>query len=163
VQILGSGLNFAKTIVLNGTGVGGTGALENLVGGSNTWSGNILLNSDAAIGVGSGTTLTQITAAISGKGSLNKVGLGTLVLNAVNTYSAQTTVSAGIVNVQNSLGLGLITGGVAVSSGATLQLQASVPGKALTLNGVGFGMWARCRKERSSTKPALTPGPDPLP
>src|SRR5207244_1524625 len=112
--------------ILNGVGPSGAGALENLIGGNNTWSGNIALQGDSAIGVDSNTTLTQNTGAISGLGNLTKVGVGTLVFNAANAYLGQTTVGAGVVNVQNALGLGLPVGGVAVNSGATLQLQASV-------------------------------------
>src|SRR5207247_1956668 len=50
VQVLGSGLVIGKTIVLNGNGVTGNGALENLSGGSNTWSGSIVLGTPSTIG-----------------------------------------------------------------------------------------------------------------
>src|SRR5262249_4987541 len=50
VQVLGSGLAIAKTIILNGTGINNGGALENLSGGSNTWAGAIALASNSTIG-----------------------------------------------------------------------------------------------------------------
>ena len=140
VQVLGTGLTVAKPIILNGTGVNGTGALENLIGGSNTWSGAITLQTPSNIGADAGTTLTQTTGVISGPGDLTKVGVGTLVLNATNTYAGATNITAGVVNVQNSNGLGLSLGNsVVVNNGATLQLSANVGGKTLTLNGTGFG------------------------
>ena len=140
VQTLGSGLNIAKAIVLNGNVITGNGALENLVGGNNTWSGAITLASATSLGADAGTTLT-ITGVIGGTGNLTKVGAGTLVLNAANTYTGQTNINNGVVNVQNGLGLGLVTGAVVVNSGATLQVQGgiTVPGKNITLNGTGFG------------------------
>ena len=140
VQVLATGLTIAKPIILNGSGVNGTGALENLIGGNNTWSGAIILQTPSSIGADAGTTLTQTTGIISGPGDLTKVGVGTLVLNAVNTYVGASNINAGVVNVQNSNGLGLSLGNsVVVGTGATLQLSANVGGKALTLNGTGFG------------------------
>src|SRR5262249_15893852 len=134
VQVLGSGLNISKSIVLNG--VGGTGALENLIGGSNTWSGAIILQGAASIGVDAGTTLTLATntinglptGGITGGGDLTKVGVGTLVINAPSTGTGNAVVANGILNLQNGVGLGLAAavggGAVTVQSGATLQLQA---------------------------------------
>src|SRR5262245_726557 len=153
VQVLGSGLNINKSIILNGSGAGGTGALENLIGGSNTWSGAIILQGAASIGVDAGTTLTLATntinglptGGITGGGDLTKVGVGTLVINAPSTGTGNAVVANGILNLQNGVGLGLAAavggGAVTVQSGATLQLQGgiTVGGKSVTLNGTGFG------------------------
>src|SRR5205807_6037870 len=111
LQLLGTGMNLFNPLVLNGTGVNGAGALENLVGSSNTWSGNIVLASNATIGVDAGTTLTLPAAALdgmplgglSGPGGVTKVGSGTLVLSATSTYTGDTVVSGGILNIQTGL------------------------------------------------------------
>src|SRR5581483_9928488 len=108
-------------------------------GGNNTWSGNIILNTASALGVDAGTTLTQTTGAISGPGDLTKVGAGTLVLNAVNTYTGNTivgtaTVNGGILNVQNGLALGqasaagggTVTVNTTATTGSTLQVQGGI-------------------------------------
>ena len=100
---------------------------ENLAGGSNTWWGNIILASGSSIGVGTGTTLTLATnvinglavGAIIGNTGLTKLGGGTLVLNLPNNAAGGTTVSAGVLNVQFGLALGLPTSAVTVSSGAS--------------------------------------------
>ncbi|HEX3149406.1 MAG TPA: autotransporter-associated beta strand repeat-containing protein, partial [Gemmataceae bacterium] len=146
IQVLGSGLNIGKALLLNGTGVA-NGALENLFGGSNTWSGSIFLNTASTIAAAGGTTLT-ISGVISGPGNLTTGSIGTVVLNAANTYTGATTVQSGVLNIQNGRALGLpgsAGGAVTVGSNglstATLQLQGgiTVGGKALSLNGVGFG------------------------
>src|SRR5207248_2239798 len=79
--------------------------------------------------ISDGTTATALT----------KAGAGTLVLTGANTYSGLTTVSAGILNIQNGSALGGTAAGTTVSSGATLQLQnnITVGAEALTLSGTG--------------------------
>ncbi len=69
---------------------------------------------------------------------LMKRGLGTLTLTAANTYTGGTTVAQGVLNVQNSNGLGTTPGAVTVSQGATLQVQNNVTlTPAVTLGGAG--------------------------
>jgi len=71
---------------------------------------------------------------------LTKLGTGTLILNAANTFSGQTTVSSGILNVQHNSALGTTVNGTTVNSGAVLQLQGSltIPAEPLTLSGTGI-------------------------
>src|SRR5262249_7669681 len=98
-----------------------------------------------SIGAGAGTTLTlnpgAVSSALLGIADLTKVGPGTLTAggNGSNTLAGNLTIVDRVVNVQNSFRLGLVTGSLAVNSGATLQLQSNVGGKAVTLNGSGFG------------------------
>ena len=146
VQTLATGVTFTKTLVLNGTGINGGGALEDLAGGnnSNTWSGAITLFTGASIGADAGTSLTLSGGiSVSGPGDFTKVGVGTVVLSVADSYTGNTNVAAnaGILSITNGGALGLPGGGVTVNSGATLQLSntITVPGKALTLSGTGFG------------------------
>jgi fibronectin-binding autotransporter adhesin len=70
--------------------------------------------------------------------TLTKSGDGTLILAGNNNYSGTTTVSAGVLNIQNSGALG--SGTVSVTSGAAIQLQGNltIGNQNLTLNGNGF-------------------------
>jgi autotransporter-associated beta strand protein len=57
-------------------------------------------------------------------------------LSGANTYKGSTTISAGTVNVTNNSGLGAVSSGTTVASGATLDFQnVTVGTEAITLNG----------------------------
>jgi fibronectin-binding autotransporter adhesin len=83
----------------------------------------------------------------SGTVSFTKSGTGTLTLSGANTYSGLTTVSGGILLIQNSAALGTTAGGTTVSSGATLELQSNiaVAAEPLTLNGSGVSSFGALR------------------
>lgn len=88
-----------------------------------------------------------ITAPLPAAGEgrpLEKIGIGTLILTAANTYTGVTTITAGTLNIQNAAGLGANGAGAAasgtvVAAGAALELQGgiSIGAEALTLNGTG--------------------------
>jgi autotransporter-associated beta strand protein len=159
LQIQGGITTAAEALTLNGTGVSSDGALRN-ISGTNTYAGLVTLgaatriNSDAGtltlshagtitgafgltVGGAGNTTISSIIGTTSG--TLTKDGAGTLTLSssAANTYTGATTVSAGILNLQNATGLGSTAGSTTVSHGATLQLQGgiAVGEEALSLNG----------------------------
>jgi fibronectin-binding autotransporter adhesin len=73
-------------------------------------------------------------------GGINKLGTGTMTLTGNNTYGGTTTVSAGVLNIQNNTALGAVAGGTTVATNAALELQnnITVGNEALTLNGNGF-------------------------
>jgi len=152
-----------EALTLNGTGVGGTGALRN-ISGDNNYNGNITLgavtrvNSDIGtltIDPGSGNAfsgafnltlggvgnITVNDPIATGAGTLTKDGVGILTLAGPNTYTGLTTVSAGVLNIRNDTALGGTASGSSVTSGAALQMQGgiTVTGEALTLNGTGVG------------------------
>jgi autotransporter-associated beta strand protein len=150
-------INVNQPITLNGAGIGGAGAIDN-VGGNNTWSGAVSLGSASSIGVeldpttGSQLILT-VTGDITGLETsvLSKVGLGILSFPSANDYLGQTLVTAGILRISNSQALGALGGdGTFVTDGATLQLEEdqssnpiTVKGKTLGLTGTGYnGMGA---------------------
>src|SRR5262249_29574928 len=91
----------SKTVVLNGPGLGltnsgllmPTGAFENIANQASTWTGNVVLASDAVLNSTQNTV--TFTGVVSGPGSLTKVGAGTIALAAADTYSGATTVTVG--------------------------------------------------------------------
>jgi autotransporter-associated beta strand protein len=82
-----------------------------------------------------------ITAVVTDGGQtagILKTGNGTLVLSGANDYTGNTTVSAGIVEVDHASGLGAPNGNAYVQIGASLALgPVTVTGKHLFLNGAG--------------------------
>lgn len=73
---------------------------------------------------------------ISGTGELDKTGLGTLTLNSANTYSGDTLISAGVLEVGNAAALG--TGGKVTLDGGALKLINGVTN--VTGVTIDFGM-----------------------
>ncbi len=119
---LSGGCTIASTaLTLNGTGVGGNGALLNL-NGSNTVSGAITLGSNVYIGVNVGTL--DLSNTISGTGfGVTKLGAGILQLDGANTFDQGVTVSAGTVVATGDTALG--SGNATVASGAAWTSMVS--------------------------------------
>jgi len=111
--VIVNGVNNTLTFIKNGTGIQtmrgintytgtttiGGGTLE--IGstgllGNGTYSAAIINNGIFLFGSNSNQTLSGI---ISGTGVLTKSGTGTLITNAVNTYTGGTTVSAGTLQI----------------------------------------------------------------
>ncbi len=149
-----------EPLTLSGSGVANAGALRSLAS-DNTWSGVITLGAAATIGCDANSltlpgsivnsaflttftnagTINVIGTIGSGTGGVTKTGAGTLFLSASNSYGGTTTVSAGVLNVQNASALGTTAAGTTVSSGAALQVQSGidVAGETLSLSGAGIG------------------------
>jgi fibronectin-binding autotransporter adhesin len=142
----GGGITVAEPLTLNGTGIGGTGALLGLAlntGDDDTWSGPITLASDTSIGArpGAGTLLT-ISGVVSGPGALIKTGTGPMVLSggSANTYTGTTTVGQGdlLLHKAGALGTSGSGQGTTVQAGGTLSLAGGITvTEPLTLNGAG--------------------------
>ena len=82
--------------------------------GSLEGNGNVSLGSNN-LTVGSRNTSTDFSGVIQDAGTLTKIGLGTLILSGINTYTGGTTINAGTLAVDGS-----ITSGVAVNNGGAL-------------------------------------------
>ena len=80
-----------------------------------------------------GQNVTWATALTSAGGSLNKTGAGTLKLTNSNTYTGNTTISGGMLNManQNALQNSAVT-----MNGGSLVFDSSVSGHAFTLVGL---------------------------
>ncbi|TFT99967.1 transporter, partial [Polymorphobacter arshaanensis] len=107
------GLQFATTGYT--IGATGTGGLTNASG--------------AFVYANTGISAT-INAVISGAGALDKQGVGTVTLNAANTYTGGTTITDGTLGVGNNAALS--TGTLTMSNSAILQ--AATSGLVLTNN-----------------------------
>lgn len=84
----------------------------------------------------------EIAGRLTGQGSLEKAGSGTLFLTGANDYAGITRVTQGVINVQNATGLGLDTAGTMVATGAALQVQGDISvNEPLSISeaGIGFG------------------------
>ena len=119
-----SGINVAEPLTLNGTGVGGVGALHRTESCTScvvtTWSGPVTLATDATIGLaGSLAVSIDVAGAIDGPGGLTKVGGGTLSLrgSAANTYQGTTTVNEGGLVLDKPAGTIAIPGNLTVGDG----------------------------------------------
>ena len=126
------------TLTLNGTGMGGAGALYNLVG-NNNWNGPIKVATASAIGVANTTTLS-LTGGVSGAG-INKVGSttgdgGTLIfpVSAFGNNQANTTITNGTVQGDGTIGNVTLNGGTL--SGNNAAGNAGTVG-VITQNAIG--------------------------
>jgi autotransporter-associated beta strand protein len=80
------------------------------------------------------TTLT-LTNTINGGGDLNKLGAGTLQLNAANTYSGGTAIAGGKLLANNGSGSATGAGQIAVNSSGTLAGSGAVSGPVVVNSG----------------------------
>lgn len=132
LALAGSGTTFAaEGLTINGSGVGGAGALRNTAG-ANTWTGTVALGSAGANAIGvDGGSLT-VSGVVSGAAGNNlvKVGTGTLTLAGTNTFAGSTTVNAGTVAIAADSGLGAAPGSPTAAhltlDGGTLRNTASL-------------------------------------
>ena len=111
--------------------------------GSLAGAGNVMLGS-ATLTTGGDNTSTTYSGAMSGTGGLTKIGAGTLVLTANNTYTGPTTISVGTLQLGNGGTSGSILGNVvnngtlAINRSDTFTLGNVISGTgALQQNGPG--------------------------
>ena len=136
VQLEGGIAVGAEALTING---GVAGELENK-SGANSWAGVVNLatagTNDILVTAGDLT----ISGVISGAFDVEKTGAGKLVLSGANTYTGDTTITAGVLNVQDDAGLGTTAGNTIVAAGGSLELEGGVAiaaGEDVTVNGGG--------------------------
>jgi len=111
-----SGIGSASTSPDNFVFNGGT--FDYFGGSAGTDRGITLTNSGGTIDVTNGTTLA-LNGTLTGNGGLTLIDLGTLVLTSGNSYSGNTTISNGTLNLNNTGGVGT---GAIVFAGGELDL-----------------------------------------
>ena len=124
------------------SGGGGSGATA-----SATPSSNITLNSNRGIQLTAnggtlyqtaGTTLTfGGVISSSGSGALNKSGAGTLILSGANTYTGNTVINSGVLQIGSTANLGSASNAI-VFNGGTLRTSGGLTeARNVTLNAGG--------------------------
>jgi autotransporter-associated beta strand protein len=130
----GPGITVAgEALILNGTGVAGTGALRN-VSGDNTFDGDITLVTATSIGAAAGSSL-DLTGVLMDPtpvppvpATLGKVGPGTVILSNNNTYTGLTTVFGGTLQVNGSTGDVELDGGTLGGEGVVVDVTSASGG-----------------------------------
>jgi autotransporter-associated beta strand protein len=117
ITLGGTTPSIAVTNSANTTAITHTISSNITLGANQTWT----INSGGSVG----TASLNVTNTISGGFGITKAGNGTLILSSSNSYTGNTTVSAGVLNIQNNNALGTTTGGTSVASGSALQLLAA--------------------------------------
>lgn len=87
---------------------------------------------------------TNIISAVITNGGLTKTGAGTLRLTGANTYTGPTTVNSGILVATAASAGG---GSYAADDGATLGVQAILPGGPLAMSGLTLGNFSSATTE----------------
>ncbi len=139
----GSGSGY-PTVTFNNASAFGTGTITSTITGVDFGRGFIEPSIDLSSGSGvnnnisvsgvtdrilvfsDGTKHLQLSGIISGSGYLVKTGTATLSLTGANTYTGETTVSAGILQLNRTSGTTIpITNNVAVSSSGNLKITTN--------------------------------------
>jgi outer membrane autotransporter protein len=133
------------TMLLSGTlGVGNSQALGSgplsmadgttlqFVGGGFNIANAIVFTGKADPTIDTGANTDTLSGVISGAGGLTKIGTGTLILAATNTYTGPTTIASGTLDVTGSIAGSAVT----VESGAALAGSGSVGGLTVQSGGV---------------------------
>ncbi len=118
------------------------------LGGNQTWNSGTLLGGGLTVGSAvnlagqpltvDGTNNTTISGAVTdsgpGTGSINKINTGTLLLSGTNTFTGTTTVSNGLLQLQNGAAIANSAAVIVTAPGALALLNSETIG---SLSGTG--------------------------
>ena len=82
-------------------------------------------------------TTATIATPIIGPGGIEKIGVGTIVLAAANSYSGGTTITAGTLSISADANLGAASGGLTFNGGTLENTAALTTARAVTLTNTG--------------------------
>ena len=133
---LQDGSGNAEQLTLNGTGIGGLGALTALVGASAAIPGAVTLAGATTIGVHTGVLTFDAPIGQSTTSTLTIAAGGTIVFDAANTYSGTTTLINGALQV-NGNEPGAFTAAPLAGFAATLNGSGSVGAVTLSTSAAG--------------------------
>lgn len=126
-QVIQNGLG---TSIITGTATqtGGTqvnaGTLQIGENTQGSLASNVTLSNGATVAFGR-SDATSYDYVVSGTGNLNKLGVGTLTLTADNTYTGNTTVSQGVLQLGNGGTSGSVQGDIKLGSGSAVMFDRS--------------------------------------
>ena len=107
------------------------GIIGNISGGDLNVSGvSLVLGGSSTFNIDATSVGSSVSSVIGGPGAFNKSGLGTLTLNAAETYTGNTTVSAGTLAIGLSGAIPNTTN-IVIAGGATFDVSAASPAFAL--------------------------------
>jgi autotransporter-associated beta strand protein len=125
-----SAMTVYENLVISGTGASNTGAVD-VVDGSHTIAGTVTLAGNSTIDVSSSDDTLTFSQVVSGSSNtLTKTGAGALTLSNNNTYTGNTTVSQGTLNLTGSIDGNLVVAGGTATGGTNSNAVAG----ALTLS-----------------------------
>ena len=131
LQVQGNIIVARPLLLAGGAGIGSAGLLRSTTG-TNSWSGGMTvstaLSPTSAIGVDAGGTLTFVTGAVTGTGTVNKVGLGRLVFNT----------SVGIPTINVNVGEVQFSGNASMPGGLSVNVANSAAAEINDLVGTGI-------------------------
>src|SRR6185369_17022060 len=117
--------NSGGTLAVRAGGLGEWAAAD-----IDTLRGNATFAAGSSLGIDTSSASFAYGSAIAGTLGVTKIGVNTLTLSGVNTYTGGTAVAAGTLVVAGADALA--GGSITVADGASVQAQAGLP-KAITL------------------------------
>jgi fibronectin-binding autotransporter adhesin len=135
----GVSLVSGQITLANNTGLGVGGTLSMTDGTTLDLNDEISAANPISLGIGTeivnvSTGIAALDGAISGSGGLNKTGDGTLILNGVGTFTGDTTITSGLLSINNSFASSItvnadsILGGNVETTGSITVLGTLKPG-----------------------------------